>query len=57
VERHPSALELFRLGLDTVQIAARLAITEADASHLIYCQRCHERGLPIRYERAHRGAA
>lgn len=51
MDKLPSALELFRLGLDTVQIAARLDVTEAEASHLVFCERCHERGLPIRYER------
>lgn len=57
MDRFPSALELFRLELDTVEVAARLGITEADASHLIYCERSHERRLPIRYERQTRSAA
>lgn len=57
MDRRPSALELFRLGLDTVEVARRLAITEAEASHLIFCERCHERGLPIHYEREPRRAA
>lgn len=53
----PSALELFRLGLDTVEVAARLNITEAQASHMIYCERCLERGLTINFERHTRRAA
>lgn len=57
MDKQPSALELFRLGLDTADIARRLDVTEAQASHLIYCERCHERGLPIRYERTSRRAA
>lgn len=57
MEKLPSALELFRLGLDTVDVARRLNITEAQASELIHCERCHARGLPIRYERHSRVAA
>lgn len=57
MDKLPSALELFRLGLDTAQIADRLSVTEAEASHLVFCERCHERGLPIRYEREKRVAA
>ena len=57
MDKLPSALELFRLGLDTTQIAARLGVTEAEASHLVFCERCHERGLPIRYERQTKRAA
>lgn len=57
MDKRPSAIELFRLGLDTVEVAARLNITEAQASHLIYCERCLERGLSMNFERHTRRAA
>lgn len=57
MDKLPSALELFRLGLDTVEVAARLNVTEAQASHLIYCERCLERCLAINFERHTRRAA
>lgn len=43
--RHPSALELFRSGLDTFDIAKRLGITEARASRLVHVQRSEALGL------------
>lgn len=57
MDKQPSALELFRLGLDTADIARRLDVTEAQASHLVYCERCLERGLTINFERHTRRAA
>jgi hypothetical protein len=47
----PSALDLFRLKLDTVEIAKRLGIHESVASRRVYMARCREKGLPIETER------
>lgn len=44
MDKLPSALELFRLGLDTVEIAKRLNVTEAVASRLVFEQRCIPNG-------------
>jgi hypothetical protein len=41
----------FRSGLDTVDIAALMNVSEAVVSRRIYEQRCHERGLTLNYER------
>lgn len=41
-----SALALFRLGLDTFDIARKLGIPEARASRLLWVARCHAKGLP-----------
>lgn len=52
-----TALELFRTGLDTKQIASALSahfkreISEAVASRMLHEQRCAEIGLPVTYER------
>lgn len=51
------ALDLFRIGLDTKDIARALTayfkreITEAVASRMLHEQRCAERGLPVDYQR------
>lgn len=57
-----TALQLFRGGLDTNQIAATLRISEADALEALTLQRSASLGLPDPYElsfpamrEAHRG--
>lgn len=47
----PSAYALFLMGLDTVEIAERLGVSEAVASRRVYVQRCREKGLPVETER------
>lgn len=44
-----TALDLFRSGMDTVQIAQRLNITEAAASNLVWKLRCREHNLASIY--------
>ncbi len=46
-----SAYALFLMGLDTVEIAERLGISEAVASRRVYVQRCREKALPVETER------
>lgn len=45
-----SALKLYRLGLDTMQIAERLEITEAQAEWAVHHQREQERIQKLRKE-------
>ena len=58
-----TALELFRSGLDTKEIAQALTahfkryISEAVASRMLHEQRCAERGLAVVYERHVRRSA
>ena len=40
------ALTMFRLGLDTAQIAERLGCSEPTASRYVWVARCHEQNLP-----------
>lgn len=47
----PSAYALFLMGLDTVEIANRLGVSEAVASRRVYVQRCREKGLSVETER------
>lgn len=42
-----NALELFRSGMDTVEIAGELRVSEAVASRLVYERRCQEMSLPV----------
>lgn len=57
-----TALELFRSGMDTKEIAHKLSvdlgrdISEALASQMVFEQRSEERSLPIRYYRHGRAA-
>lgn len=57
-----TALEMFRSGMDTVQVAETLSlqwgrkITEALASQMIHEQRSSLMGLPVQYERRVRAA-
>lgn len=52
-----TALELFRLGMDTMQIAEALSlnwgreISESMASDMVHNERCSELGLPNQCER------
>jgi transposase len=39
------------MGLDTVEIAERIGVSEAVASRRVYVQRCREKGLPVETER------
>lgn len=41
-------LELFRSGLDTMEIAKRLGTSEPDASRRVFLERCESLGLPAR---------
>ena len=52
-----AALELFRSGLDTVEIAKRLGVSEAVASRMVFEQRSQERGLHVHFERHVRRSA
>lgn len=49
-----NALKLFRTGLDTVQIAARMDISEAAAADLVWRERCKEKRLAAIYSPAPR---
>lgn len=40
------ALTMFRLGLDTHQIAQNLGVSEATAARYVWVARCHEQRLP-----------
>lgn len=42
-------LELFRSGMDTLDIAKHFKITEAEASRIVWRQRCREKNLPQTY--------
>jgi hypothetical protein len=46
------ALQHFRHGFDTMEIAKRLGVTEARASMLVWAARCHARDLPADMLRA-----
>ena len=50
----PSAADLFKQGKDTVEIAASLGISEAQASNRIFIERCKRRGLAMGFETNHR---
>jgi hypothetical protein len=41
-----AALQLFREGNDTADIALALGVNEARASHLVWLARCRAKGLP-----------
>ncbi|MFC3208107.1 hypothetical protein [Aquamicrobium soli] len=43
----PSALSLFDLGCDTVEIAKRLGVEEHVASRRLNAERCKAKGLPL----------
>lgn len=43
----PSALDLFLLGFDTIEIAKRLGVEEHVASRRLNAERCKAKGLPI----------
>lgn len=42
-------LEMFRSGLDTMQIAERLGMAESAVAHDLHAQRSAEMGLPSGY--------
>ena len=44
-----AALQLFREGRDTADIAQRLGVPEARASQLVWLARCRARGLPAEW--------
>src|SRR5690606_21691332 len=44
---HSMALDMFRMGFDTIQIAQRLGISEARASRCVYEARTHELGYRV----------
>ena len=44
-----NALKEFRKGNDTAEIAAKLQISEARASRLVWVARCQEKGLPATF--------
>lgn len=44
-----AALQLFRAGCDTVEVALRLGIPESKASRYVWVARSWERGVPADY--------
>lgn len=47
---HARAYHLFRSGMDTVEIAHALGVSEAWASRWVHEERCAQKGVRIQYE-------